>query len=688
MHQLESGPPADHQDGVGDRQCAVDQPAPEYLVHRIVASDVLTQVEQLAVGCEQARRMHAAGAREAFLPGDQLGGQVEQNAARQAEVAARGAAGNGLDALDARASTDAAARGSVDIALVLRGIEGDVGAQCGDHAIGRRATQFRRHDLDRLELIGVLNHTFGCQETGCQRPIVAGGAHGHRHRLETPGMRGAIGDADLERLLDRHRIGSLAGVVPVECEHREVEAAGGGEAIHGPSILGSQTIATGRVLGCPDLARPDPARPDPPSDRLIAQLAAPAAAHSEGITIAARTSPETPAAAASRNTWIEIDRNAYRENLRFFRRLLGPDVELAVVVKANAYGHGLECIAALAARGEADSFCVHSLEEALVLRAAGHRADILVLGHVPLARLEAALAADLRLALFARPTLERLDRLTRASGRRARVHLKLETGTHRHGIDAGELDALLAGLKQAPGVDLEGVYTHFANIEDTTNQAYAREQVRCFEALVARIASAGFTVTRRHAACSAAALVMPETRFEMVRLGIAQFGLWPSPETLLSHRAEAVGEVANALAAVLCWKTRVTQVKAVPAGAYVGYGCSYQTTRPSRLAVLPIGYSDGYDRRLSNQAHALVRGQRAPIRGRICMNLCLIDVTDISGVVLGDEVVLLGRQGEEIVRAEQLAAWAGTIHYEVVARLRAGIPRFVVGAPPAAGKHC
>ncbi len=399
-------------------------------------------------------------------------------------------------------------------------------------------------------------------------------------------------------------------------------------------------------------------------------------------------------------TWVEIDRDAYGANVRFFRNLLGEGVELSAVVKANAYGHGASAVASLAADCGVDSFCVHSLEEALALRADGHRQNILVMGHVPFARLAEALRADLRLVIFQRESLDAViaraeeDRRTREKP--VRIHLKLETGTHRHGILESDLGGCLEALRGTDRVILDGAYTHFANIEDTTDHGYAREQLRRFEAMLEHIRSAGFAVPTRHTACSAAALVVPETRFDMVRLGISQYGFWPSKETLLSFR-DPISQPratwrdddpraadprpkhpAEVLQPALTWKTRVSQLKEVPAGAYVGYGCTYQTTRPTRLAVLPIGYSDGYDRRLSNQAYVLVGGHRAPVRGRVCMNLTLVDVTDVPDVGLEDEVVLLGRQGQQDVSAEQLGAWIGTIHYEVLARIRGTIPRVIV----------
>ncbi len=375
------------------------------------------------------------------------------------------------------------------------------------------------------------------------------------------------------------------------------------------------------------------------------------------------------------NVWLEISKQAYIHNLNFFRQLIGPDVELAAVVKSNAYGHGLEQIAAMASG--ADSFCVHALTEAQQLRQAGFSRDILILGPIPIEDLEQVIAGDFRMALFTRESAIRLAELAHAQQRTVRIHLKLETGTHRQGVDADGLDWFLDFLTQHPLVVAEGVYTHFANIEDTTDHDYAEVQLTNFKHAVERLRAAGINPSKCHAACSAATLVFPETHFNMVRLGISQYGLWSSKETYLSYRLEHPDASAN-LQPALSWKTRVSQLKQVPAGSYVGYGCTYQTTRSTRIAVLPVGYADGYDRRFSNQAHVLIGGNRAPVRGRICMNLTMVDVTDIPTVALGDEVVLLGRQGDQTVTAEHLANLAGTIHYEILTRINWDLPRLVV----------
>lgn len=378
------------------------------------------------------------------------------------------------------------------------------------------------------------------------------------------------------------------------------------------------------------------------------------------------------------NSWLEISEAAYAHNLRFFRRRVGEKVELSAVVKANAYGHGMELIAELAMRHGADSFCVHSLDEALRLRRAGFGQDVLIMGHVPLARLEEAVAEDFRLVLFNLESARELTRIVEGTQLRARVHLKLETGTHRQGIDGADLPRFVELLKRHPQVQPEGAYTHFANIEDTTRHDYAGHQLELFEQTTEQLRRAGLALPKRHAACSAATLLFPETHFDMVRLGVSQYGIWSSKETFLSYQLENGTEAADTLRPLLTWKARVSQVKQVPADAFIGYGCTYQTTRATRIAVLPVGYSDGYDRHLSNRAWVLIRGRRAPVRGRICMNLIMVDVTDIPNVGLEDEAVLLGSQGEQEVGADQLADLVGTIPYEIVARLNPALPRLLV----------
>lgn len=371
-------------------------------------------------------------------------------------------------------------------------------------------------------------------------------------------------------------------------------------------------------------------------------------------------------------SWIEVRAAALEHNVRVFRRLIGPGRLLGVVVKGNAYGHGMIPVARAVLAAGADWLDVFGIEEAFALRAAGITAPILVLGPTRPDDLARAAGEDVCVTVA--------DPVAAASARALetgllRVHLKLETGTHRQGLQAGDF-GVLAALAAAPHVRIEGAYTHFADIEDTTDHRFALSQLASFEQQLAELARSGIRPAIRHTACTAALLLLPATHFEMARVGIGAYGLWPSRETRVSLRERA--SEALELAPVMAWKTRVTQVKAVAAGASVGYGRTYKTTRASRLAVLPVGYANGYDRHLSNRAHVLVRGQRAAVRGRVMMNMTLVDVTDVEGASVGDEVVLLGAQGAESISADDLAAWQGTINYEVVTRVDPFAARILV----------
>jgi alanine racemase len=373
--------------------------------------------------------------------------------------------------------------------------------------------------------------------------------------------------------------------------------------------------------------------------------------------------------------WVELDAAALRHNLREFRRRLGPGVRLGAVVKANAYGHGMTEVAALAREGGADWLCVNAVEEAIRLREEGHDGEILIMGYVPLDQLREVVEHGLRPVVHAVESLERLEELAGRSRRTVPVHLKVETGTHRRGIAESEVAAVADRVRRSSNLTLEGVCTHFANIEDTTDHAFAERQIEAFSRIVEGLRASGIDVPICHTACSAATLLFTRTHLDLARIGISLYGLWPSRETYVACLER--GKPALDLRPVMSWKTRVAQVKDVAEGSYVGYGCTYRATRDSRIAVLPVGYGEGYRRGLSSVAHVLIRGRRAPVRGRVCMNMCMVDVTDIDGVGLEEEVVLLGGQGQERVSAEQLASWSGTISYEVVTQIHPDLPRVV-----------
>ena len=370
--------------------------------------------------------------------------------------------------------------------------------------------------------------------------------------------------------------------------------------------------------------------------------------------------------------WIELDREAPDHNVRQLKACGGADVLFCAVIKSNAYGHGTAQIVELL--HSCDWFAVNSLEEGLELRALGVTKPVLLLGHVPLHRLEEAVRADLRLTVYNTETLTALSKLR--SPEPARIHLKVETGTGRQGIKIEDMGVFIDEIVAGGGMVLEGLSTHFANIEDTLNHEYSELQLSVFQKALNILESRKLRPPVIHTACTAATMLFPRTHFSMLRTGIGIYGLWPSRETFISVKMGG-GPIPD-LRPVLTWKTRIAQIKVLQEGSFVGYGCTYKTTRRTTMAVLPIGYADGYDRSLGNNAYVLVQGKRAPVIGRVCMNLTMIDITDIEGVALEDEVTLLGRSGNETISAETMASWAGTINYEIVTRISPLLERRIV----------
>ncbi len=374
-------------------------------------------------------------------------------------------------------------------------------------------------------------------------------------------------------------------------------------------------------------------------------------------------------------SWIEVDRSALLHNFRRFRELIGPERLLCAVIKANAYGHGLTETAGVLGGEKSLWFGVHSIEEAGLLRDSGIRQPILILGAVPPDGLDEAVRLGARITVSEERTVRLLSEICRRMKRTAHVHLKVETGTYRQGVPPVEAARLARRIAGRPGLILEGVSSHFANIEDTTDPSYPRRQLALFQDAIRRMERLRLRIPIRHMSCTASTILFPETYHSLCRVGIGLYGCWPSKETFLSCRLLKRRPVE--LRPVLSWKCRVSQVKTVPRGAAVGYGGTYRTTRRTTLAVLPVGYSDGYSRVLSNASFVLLRGRRAPVRGRVAMNFLVVDVTDIPGVRLGDPATLLGRDGGDACPAEHLAALSGTISYEILSRINPRLPRIL-----------
>ncbi len=372
------------------------------------------------------------------------------------------------------------------------------------------------------------------------------------------------------------------------------------------------------------------------------------------------TRPERP-------TWLEIDLSAIGNNTRLLKSLLGSHVRLLISLKADAYGHGAVKVARTTLHNGASMLGVATVSEATPLREAGISAPILVFGYVPLWQMREAVHQQVTVTLYSSESAQALSRAAVALGKTVNVHVKIDTGMSRLGIRAeqlAEIVTLIRTIKDLPGLVLEGLYTHFA-MADAEDQSYTHMQLARLHTVLAALKTQGLRPPIVHAANSAATLTLPETHFDMVRPGIAIYGLNPSSDVRLPEGFRPA----------LSFKTQVAQVKIVPAGEGIGYGCTYITTRPTRIAVLPVGYADGFRRAPKNWGAVLIHGQEAPLLGRVCMDQCMVDVTHIPQIRIGDEVVLIGRQGNATLTAEQIAERLGTMNYEVVAEILARVPR-------------
>jgi alanine racemase len=370
---------------------------------------------------------------------------------------------------------------------------------------------------------------------------------------------------------------------------------------------------------------------------------------------------------AERPTWVEIDLNAIASNTRHIKSLVGPQVRVLAALKADAYGHGAVKVGRTVLHNGASMLGVATLSEAVPLREADITAPILVFGYTPLWQMREAIRLNTTVTLYSLEAAQELSRAAQDLDKTVKVHIKVDTGMGRLGIrheQSEEITALIHAVKTLPGLELEGIYTHFAQA-DAADRTYTNRQLERFQRIIALLEELELRPPIVHAANSAAILTMPEAHFDMVRPGIAIYGLHPSPDVPLSEGFRPA----------LSFKTQVSQVKWLPAGEGISYGSTYITTRPTRIAALPVGYADGFRRSPRNWGSVLIHGQEAPILGRVCMDQCMIDVTHTPQARSGDEVVLIGHQGEATLSAEQVAERLGTINYEVVSELLARVPR-------------
>ena len=365
--------------------------------------------------------------------------------------------------------------------------------------------------------------------------------------------------------------------------------------------------------------------------------------------------------------WAEIDLPALRRNIATVRREIGPSPRLMAVVKADAYGHGAVPVAWHALRSGCDALGVGDSAEALQLRDSGITGPILILGAIIEEEIPKVVEADVAVSVHSPDLLDLLDGEARRQHRLLRLHLKIDTGMGRLGASPARAVEIAREIQSRRNLELEGLCTHLSSAF-SANAAHTREQLDRFHEVVDSLGAIGIRPPVIHAANSAGMLTFPESRFDMVRTGITLYGMDPG----LFRRLNL------ALTPILSLRTRIAFLKGVPAGTPIGYEQTWRTTRPTRIATCPVGYNDGYPRLLSNKAHALVRGRKVPVVGTVTMDYVMLDVGDLEETAVGDEVTLIGRDGLEEVRCDELASAIGTIPYEISCGLGRRVKRIYV----------
>ncbi|MBP9706433.1 MAG: alanine racemase [Oligoflexales bacterium] len=369
------------------------------------------------------------------------------------------------------------------------------------------------------------------------------------------------------------------------------------------------------------------------------------------------------------HTWIEIDAVALSHNVESFIRLVDKK-RFAPVLKSNAYGHGLSEVYSIIQDHQLEWICVNYLSEAQVLRKLGFKNKILIVG--PTKREEFEVAAEINAAVFVN-SWEHLYSIE-ALKRKPDLHIKIDTGMSRQGFLADELPTLLDYFKKKK-LSPSGLASHFSNVEDVSDSEFASLQLTRLKQAQSAFETQGFH-TLNHIASSASTLIMNESRLDLCRVGISLYGLWPSKLTHLSHYKSSSDTID--LKPILSWQTKISQIKKVKKNGFIGYGCSYQANRDMLVAVLPVGYNEGYSRLASqNNAVVLIDDNRCPIVGRICMNMMMVDVSHVANAKIDMQTTLIGQNGSQNISAEEFSSWHETIHYEALTRLHEKIPRIV-----------
>lgn len=375
---------------------------------------------------------------------------------------------------------------------------------------------------------------------------------------------------------------------------------------------------------------------------------------------------------------IEISKSALQNNLNFLRKILGKRIIISSVIKGNAYGHSIEAFVPIAEECGQEHFSVYSADEALrVKNISSNGPAVMIMGAIDNAEIEWAIENDIEFFVF---DFDRLDSATKHSKRinkPAKVHIEIETGMNRTGFNSKQLEGVVERLKNNyDSISFEGLCTHYAGAESIANYLRVKDQIKIYSKTYKWFHEHNIVPKICHTACSAAAMRYPKTRMNMVRIGIMQYGFWPSDETLINYLSKKEEKI-DPLHRLITWKTKVMGTKEVNTGEFIGYGTTYLAHKKLRIATIPVGYAHGFSRSLSNTGRVLIHGQRVGVVGIVNMNLLTVDVTDIPETKKGDEVVLIGSQGDLTLSVASFSELSNQLNYELLTRLPNRIPRVI-----------
>ncbi|MGY6741747.1 MAG: alanine racemase [Cecembia sp.] len=379
-------------------------------------------------------------------------------------------------------------------------------------------------------------------------------------------------------------------------------------------------------------------------------------------------------------SYIEISKSAYQKNIEFIKKEIGPTTQISIVVKGNAYGHGIENIVPMAEENGIRHFSTFSADEALrVYQASQHQSQVMIMGMLANDDLDQLVEKGISFYVFEFDRLEAAIAVAKKLNTKAKVHIELETGFHRTGFEWEDREWLGQILTEnLAHLELKGLCTHYAGAESISNYVRVRNQIKNYKKFKKWFDAQKIKFEKYHTACSAATLLYPETKMDLVRVGIAAYGFWPTQETYMYRFQSLPENNKNPLKRLISWKSSIMNTKAVKMGEFIGYGSSYMAPRDMTIALVPIGYGHGYSRMLSNQGKVLISGIIVPVVGTVTMNSIAVDVTDLEKVQKGDEVIIIGSQGDKEISVASFGESSQQVNYELLTRLPQDIPRRVV----------